>query len=90
MIIFESLVFLPTKVEGNTMCTIRLENGYQFDIIRKSKEKVYKVKGFEEEYGRKTYLEDYFQGFLKHPEFKSKQELITFINEIELLEQEEE
>ena len=92
MITFAQLVFEPTLIEGNTRATLKLDNGYEFDIIRKLKERVYKLKGFEMINGKKKYIMDYFKevGYDgTFPSFSNKDDLITFINELDQLEEEE-
>lgn len=85
---YEDLKFSKTLIEGNTLATVRLDNGYLFDIIRKEKEKIFKVKGFEEVHGKKRYIPSYFDGYPDYPIFHTKGSLMTFINEVKLIEEE--
>ena len=79
--LFTDLNFTICK-NGNYKAEIKLDNGYQFDVIKKIKEKVYKIKPFEVIDGRKFYNTDVFPEFSPYPIFGKRELLIDFINTI--------
>lgn len=79
------------KETGNSIATIAV-NEYQLDIIKKPSTKTYKVKPFEitlstgvDNIGYKTkhYKKDEFPEYGEFPEFKGRELLLVFLNEID-------
>lgn len=84
MIQFNDLLFLlcPNSKEGNSKAELLLDNGYSLDIIKKPQIKTYKVKPFEMVLNKKWYQKDLFPEHGEFPEFKGREALITFLNEV--------
>jgi hypothetical protein len=94
MIQFSHLTFIicPCSKDGNSKAELLLDNGYQLDIIKKPLTKTYKVKPFEITSNKKWYQRDLFPEHGEFPEFKGRDALLVFLNEIKnhvLLEDEQ-
>lgn len=82
MIQFTDLTFepCPNHPDGNSKAFIKIGD-LDLDIIKKPKDKVYKIKPFEIVHTKKRYKGDVFPEY-GFPEFTSKSDLVTFLNEI--------
>lgn len=84
MIQFSDLTFVlcPCSKDGNFKAELLLDNGYLLDIIKKPLTKTYKVKPFEITNNKKWYQKDLFPEHGEFPEFKDREALLIFLNEI--------
>lgn len=84
MIQFSDLTFIlcPCSKDGNFKAELLLDNGYQLDIIKKPLTKTYKVKPFEKTHNKKWYQKDLFPEHGEFPEFKGRDALLIFLNEV--------
>lgn len=78
---FEDLKFrdLPNN---NKLAQVLMDNGYSLDIVKRIPERDYKVKAFEETHGKKQYINDVFPEYGDFPKFKTRDELVAFLNEV--------